>query len=72
LKTIASPHTPAKEDFFTFKQGIFGSVNGVPIPTQNTQIELSHSQTAQRNHQHVHVYAAALTGSARWPAIVQK
>lgn len=30
---------------FTFKQGIFGSVNGVPIPTQNTQIELSQGVT---------------------------
>ena len=30
---------------FTFEQGVFGKINGTPIPTQNTSIPLSHGIT---------------------------
>ena len=30
---------------FTFQQGVFGKINGIPIPTQNTSIPLSHGVT---------------------------
>jgi outer membrane protein TolC len=36
---------------FTFKQGIFGKINGLPNPVQNTQIQLSQGVTGFANAQ---------------------